>query len=87
MPDLSGNIPSHMFYGSVMSEFLRISRCTLLYSDFLPSAISLYKRMINQGGSTTLLLKQIYKAINRHPLTFTKYSKCAADITTDISTG
>ena len=87
MPDLSGNIPSHVFYGSVMSEFLRISRCTLLYSDFLPSAISLYKRMINQGGSTTLLLKQIYKAINRHPLTFTKYSKCAADITTDISTG
>ena len=35
MPDLSGNIPSHVFYGSVMSEFLRIARCTLRYEDFL----------------------------------------------------
>ena len=26
MPDLNGNIPSHVFYGSVMSEFLRIAR-------------------------------------------------------------
>ena len=25
MPDLGGNIPSHVFYGSVMSEFLRIA--------------------------------------------------------------
>ena len=76
-----------MFYGSVMSEFLRISRCTLLYSDFLPSAINLYKRMITQGGSKTLILNQISKAINRHPLTFTKYNKRATEITNDISTG
>ena len=50
MPDLSGNIPSHVFYGSVMSEFLSISRCTLQYPDFLKPAISFFKRMINQGG-------------------------------------
>ena len=87
MPDLSGNIPSHVFYGSVMSEFIRISRCTLLYSDFLPSAINLYKRMITQGGSKTLILNQISKAINRHPLTFTKYNKRTIEITNDISTG
>ena len=87
MPDLSGNIPSHMFYGSVMSEFLRISRCTLLYSDFLPSAIKLYKRMINQGGSDTFILSQISKVINRHPLSFDKYTKRATEIINDISTG
>ena len=40
MPDLGGNIPSHVFYGSAMSEFLRIARSTLLYSDFLPVARS-----------------------------------------------
>ena len=34
MPDLSGNIPSHVFCGSVVSEFLRIAHCTLLYTDF-----------------------------------------------------
>ena len=87
MPDLSGNIPSHVFYGSVMSEFLRICRCTLFYNDFLPSAISLFKRMINQGGSDKKLVRQIAKAISRHPLPFTKYNKRAEDIMKDISLG
>ena len=49
MPDFTGNIPSHVFYGSVMSEFLRIARCTMLYEDFLPAASKLFKRMNNQG--------------------------------------
>ena len=86
MPDLSGNIPSHVFYGSVMSEFLRISRCTLLYSDFLPSAICLFKRMINQGGTKTMILKQIAKAINRHPEPFSTFSKTTKQIMDDIAT-
>ena len=50
MPNLNGNIPSHVFYGSVMSEFLRIARCTMLYTDFLPVAAKLFTQMINQGG-------------------------------------
>ena len=87
MPDLSGNIPSHVFYGSVMSEFLRISRCTLQYPDFLKSAISLFKRMINQGGSKDQILKQIRKAIIRHPIPFKKFNKHAKDIMKDISSG
>ena len=85
MPNLTGNIPSHVFYGSVMSEFLRISRCTLLYSDFLSSAISLFQRMLNQGGSKTQILNQIRKALLRHPLPFSKYNKRARDIMEDIS--
>ena len=59
MPDLSGNISSHVFYGSVMSEFLGISRCTLLYTDFLKSASGLFNRMTNHGGSKEQLLRQI----------------------------
>ena len=86
MPDLSGNIPSHVFYGSVMSEFLRIARCTLLYSDFLPSAISLFKRMLNQGGSQKSILKQMSKAVNRHPQPFTKFQKRPQEILNDICT-
>ena len=87
MPDLSGNIPSHVFYGSVMSEFLRIARCTLLYPDFLSSAIGLFKRMVNQGGSKEQILKQIRKAVVRHPLPFKKFNKRAQDIMKDISAG
>ena len=86
MPDLSGNIPSHVFYGSVMSEFLRIARCTLLYSEFLPSAISLFKRMLNQGGSQKSILKQMSKAVNRHPQPFTKFQKRPQEILNDICT-
>ena len=86
MPDLSGNIPSHVFYGSVMSEFLRIARSTLLFSDFLPVASSLLKRMINQGGSKVkiLQLQKISKAISRHPLPFQKFKKRAKEIIRDI---
>ena len=67
MPDYTGNIPSHVFYGSVMSEFLRIAGSTMLYEDFLPVANKLYKRMINQGGSAFMILKQIKKGMDRHP--------------------
>ena len=75
MPDLSGNIPLHVFYGSVMSEFLRIARSTLLYADFLPVASNLVKRMISQGGSKIRILNQISKAISRHPTSFGKFSR------------
>ena len=85
MPDLSGNIPSHVFYGSVMSEFLRIARCTLFYADFLPVASNLLKRMINQGGSKVKLLQQISKAVQRHPDAFKKFSKKAEEIVRDLS--
>ena len=77
MPDLQGNIPAHVFYGSVMSEFLRIARSTLLYSDFLPVASSLYKRMLNQGGSQVKLL-------TRHPSAF-NFKKSASQIIADIT--
>ena len=86
MPDLGGNIPSHVFYGSVMSEFLRIARSTLLYSDFLPVASSLYKRMLNQGGSQVKLLNQIKKALTRHPSAF-DFKKSASQIIADITSG
>ena len=87
MPDRSGNIPNHVFYGSTMSEFLRIARCTLQYKDFLLSAIALFNRMINQGGSKIVILKQISKAVMRHPIPFKKFCKNARQIREDISKG
>ena len=87
MPDLSGNIPSHVFYGSIMSEFLRIARCTLRYADFLVSASGLFKRMVNQGGSKERVLLQIRRAVVRHPDPFKKFNKRAKDIMQDVSGG
>jgi len=75
MPDKNGNIPLHIFYGSIMSEFLRIARATLLFSDFLLRAKELFKRMIKQGGEKHRVLTQIQRAIQRHPEPFNKFAK------------
>ena len=85
MPDKRGNIPSHVFYGSIMSEFLRIARATLLYHDFLPRAVELFSRMISQGGLKFLVLRQIKRAISRYPIPFAKFSQSSDKIIADIS--
>ena len=43
--------------------------------------------MINQGGSKDQIVKQIRKAIMRHPIPFKKFNKPAIDIMNDISSG
>ena len=84
MPDLSGNIPDHVFYGSVMSEFLRIARATLFYHDFLPKARDLFRRMVNQNGDKYKLLLQLKKAIINHNQTFSSFQQSTLDILNDI---
>ena len=80
LPQLNSNIPSTIFYGSIMSEFLRIARCTLNIEDFIPRAKDLYLRMVNQGGRQSTILKQLMKAFNRHSNTFQKYGISPDDI-------
>ena len=85
MPDLSGNLPSFIFYGAVMSEFLRIARCTRQIEDFIPRAKSLCDRMVTQGGSKTIVLKQVRKAMLRHPAPFQKFSLPTSEIIRKLS--
>ena len=75
------------FYGAIMPEFPRIARCALLYQDFLKSAIALFNRMVNQGGSEIQILKQISKGVSRRPVPFSKLCKNAKQIRDDISYG
>ena len=84
MPDLRGNIPSFIFYGSVLSEFLRVARCTLNYSDFLPKIKALFKRMINQGASQTKLFHQVKKAFNKYPSAFSSFNITCDEIIKNI---
>ena len=84
MPDLSGNIPSHVFYGSVMSEFLRVARCTLNYCDFLPKIKTLFQRMINQGASINKLLKQVKKSFHKHPSAFSSFNISSDEVINNI---
>ena len=84
MPDLSGNIPDHVFYGSVMSEFLRIARATLLYPDFVSKAKDLFSRMVNQSGEKHMVLLQLKKAITNHSVAFESFRKPMQQILSDI---
>ena len=80
MPDNNGNIPTNIFYGSILSEFLRTARSTLLFEEFFIRIKLLITRMINQGGDKKKILGQFNKAIRRHPEPFKKYSISPQDI-------
>ena len=75
MPDLSGNIPEHVFYGSICSEFLRIARATLLYDDFLPKGRNLLSRMLNQGASVRRIFRHLDKLFNNHDAAFSSFNR------------
>ena len=55
---LLSNIPFSIFYGSILSEFLRIARCTLKLDDFLIRGKELFVRMLNQSGNYNLTNKK-----------------------------
>ena len=80
MPDFSGNIPRHVFYGSVSAELLRIARATLLYEDFLIKAKQLCVRMLNQGAVKNKISKSINKIVENHPDAFSSFQKTLYEI-------
>ena len=57
----------------------------LLLKDFLPVAKNLFDRMISQGDSKHILLKQIKETFNRHPEAFQSYHIVASDIINKIA--
>ena len=63
MPDLSSNISSSIFNGSIFSEFLRTARCILRLEDFVATSSQLYTRMVTQGVNKASILRQIEKAL------------------------
>ena len=75
MPVLSANLPEHVFYGAISSEFLRIARATLLYDEFLLKSKELCKRMLNQGACEAKMLKILHKLFSRHSQAFSSFNK------------
>ena len=73
-PSLTSNIQSIIFYSDIMSEFLRITRSKLLLQDLLLITKNVLDRVINQGGSKHMFLKQIEKIFNRYPDVLQKYN-------------
>ena len=61
MPDRSSDIPSCIFYGTIMSEIIRIVRSALLLDDLVPRIGALVIRMLNQGADRWKILHQYKK--------------------------
>ena len=74
MPFLSSNIPYNIFYNSILSEILRIARCSLLYSDFLTKARELCNRMKVQGAEIIFSKSSLMRFMYKHSPTFSKYN-------------
>ena len=74
MPHLSCNIPSSIFYGLFYWELLRISRCTLLFSNYAPKASELYNRMVLQEGNTKQLQNHAKEMFQKHLTVLLKYN-------------
>ena len=70
MPYLSSNIPYNIFYNTILSEILRIARCSLLYRDFLVRAKGLCERMRRQGADVIFGKKALLRFIRKHSITF-----------------
>ena len=85
MPHLCSDIPSCIIYGSFLSEFLRISRCTLLFDDFVSKGYALYSRMVTQGGNKAKINRQINKVILKHPKPFSIYNKTFQEIVQHVT--
>ena len=73
MPHLESNIPQSIFYSTLVGEFLRIARSTMLLEDFLPKAKDLIKRMHSQGAESSISKRHLKKIINSHHANFQQF--------------
>ena len=73
MPHIDSNIPESIFYSSLVGEFLRIARSTLLMNDFVDKASPLCKRMFKQGANVMRVRSCLNKIITRHSSDFARF--------------
>ena len=74
MPYIDSNIPSYIFYGTILSEIVRIARSTLLLDDLIPRLGALFERMLKQGADRWKMIRQCRKAMDKHELSFRKFA-------------
>ena len=84
MPYISSNIPESIFYSTMVGEFLRIARSTLLFTDFLPKTRELIHRLNNQGAVQHTSIRHLRKIIQRHPDDFAHFRIETEDMLSQI---
>ena len=85
MPYLCSYKPTFIFYATFKSEVLRIAKNTLKYEDFKPRIVSLFIRMVNQGGNYNKLIRCKADVPQKPFVFFQSFSKFSGDIAKNIT--
>ena len=85
MPYISSNIPESIFYSAMVGEFLRISRSTLLFEDFLLKIRELIHRLNNQGAKQHTSYRHLRKIMHCHQEDFSHVGVNTEDILKEIN--
>ena len=80
MPFYCSNVPSKMFYGSIRTEFLRISRATSNTGDLTRNCKQFLSRMLKQNGQMRRIKLSLRKMIQRQQEVFIKYNKSVEEV-------
>ena len=72
-PYSSSNIPTKMFYSTIVPEILRICRSSAEYISFLASCDPFLKRMTRQGAIKAKVRMAFNKLLRRHFVGFAKF--------------
>ena len=80
MPYIDNNIPSYIFYGTILSEIVRIATSTVLLDILIPRLGALFKRMLTQGADMWKMIRQCKKAMENHEFSFRKFASSFENI-------
>ena len=80
MPFYCSNVPSKMFYGSIETEFLKISRTTSKIEDISRTCKQLLGRLLKQNGQMRRITFSLIKIIQWHQEVFIKYNKSIEEV-------
>ena len=80
IPNFPRIISSSVFYGTVISEILRIARSSSSILIIDDESSTLITRMEKQGENRGTLIEQIMKAYENHQLVFQKYDVSNKDV-------
>ena len=83
-PFLSSNIPSAPAYGVFVSQLVRYSRSSSIYSDFIKRSSSLATKLLKQGFQPCRLKHSFKKFYGRHHDLVDKYDRSMSTMSNDI---
>ena len=84
MPYIDSKIPKSILYSTLVGEFLRIARRSLLYKDFNEKAMELLNRMKAQGAQSPRGRKALSKTIRKHEKAFANFGKNCDEILSEL---